>query len=69
MIDDTSLETVRTMRPEPGATMAHVEFTRDGARALVSTWQEEGAVIVCDAKILEEITHLPMRKSSGKYNE
>lgn len=68
VIDKESLEIVKTLRPEEGATVAHVEFTRDGSHALVSIWEDEGAVIVYDAKTLEEIRRLPMRKPSGKYN-
>lgn len=68
VIDKQSLKIVRTLRPVPGATVAHVEFTRDGRHALVSVWEDDGAVIVYDAKTLEEITRLPMRKPSGKYN-
>ncbi|AVO38621.1 cytochrome D1 domain-containing protein [Pukyongiella litopenaei] len=68
VIDKQSLEIVRTLRPEPGATVAHVEFTRDGRYALVSVWEDDGAVIVYDANTLEEVRRLPMRKPSGKYN-
>jgi len=68
IIDKQSLKIVRTLRPVPGATVAHVEFTRDGEEALVSVWEDDGAVIVYDAATLEEITRLPMRKPSGKYN-
>lgn len=68
VIDKQSLEIVRTLRPVPGATVAHVEFTRDGKHALVSVWEEDGAVIVFDAETLQEVTRLPMRKPSGKYN-
>lgn len=68
VIDKQSLEIVKTLRPVPGATVAHVEFTRDGRHALVSVWEENGAVIVYDAATLEEVTRLPMNKPSGKYN-
>jgi hypothetical protein len=68
VIDKQNLEIVRTLRPVPGATVAHVEFTRDGAHALVSVWEDDGAVIVYDAQTLEELQRLPMRKPSGKYN-
>ncbi len=68
VIDKETLQIVRTLRPVPGATVAHVEFTRDGRHALVSVWEEDGAVIVYDAATLQEITRLPMRKPSGKYN-
>jgi cytochrome c553 len=68
VIDKETLEIVRTMRPVPGATVAHVEFDRTGRHALVSVWEDEGAVIVYDAATLEEVKRLPMRKPSGKYN-
>lgn len=68
IIDKQSLEIVRTLRPEPGKTLAHTEFTRDGKYALVSLWEDDGAVIVYDAKTLAEVRRLPMRKPSGKYN-
>ncbi|NDW47035.1 nitrite reductase [Ruegeria sp. PrR005] len=68
VIDKQSLEIVRTLRPAPGQTVAHVEFTRDGRYALVSVWEEDGAVIVYDASTLEEVRRLPMKKPSGKYN-
>ncbi|SFT38560.1 nitrite reductase [Sedimentitalea nanhaiensis] len=68
VIDKQSLEIVKTLQPEPGATVAHVEFTRDGRYALVSIWEDDGAVIVYDAATLEELRRLPMRKPSGKYN-
>ncbi len=68
VIDKQSLEIVKTLRPAPGKTVAHVEFTRDGSHALVSIWEDDGAVIVYDAQTLEEVRRLPMRKPSGKYN-
>ena len=68
IIDKRSLEIVRTLRPEPGKTAAHVEFTRDGAYALVSLWEMDGAIIVYDAKTFEEVRRIPMVKPSGKYN-
>ncbi len=68
VIDKQSLEIVKTIRPVEGATVAHVEFTKDGRYALVSVWEDDGAVIVYDAATLEEVKRLPMRKPSGKYN-
>ncbi len=68
IIDKQSLSIVKTLRPAPGATVAHVEFDRHGKYALVSVWEDDGAVIVYDAKTLEEIKRIPMRKPSGKYN-
>lgn len=68
VIDKQTLEVAETLRPAPGKTSAHVEFTKDGAYALVSIWEDEGALVVYDAETLEEIRRLPMRKPSGKYN-
>lgn len=68
IIDKQSLEIVKTLRPVPDATVAHVEFTKDGSHALVSVWEEDGEVLVYDAKTLEIVKRLPMRKPSGKYN-
>ena len=68
VIDKNSLEIVRTLRPEPGKTAAHVEFTRDGRYALLSIWDEDGALVIYDASTLEEVKRLPMKKPSGKYN-
>lgn len=68
VIDKRTLEIVKTLRPAPGKTAAHVEFDRDGRRALLSIWDPDGAVVVYDSATLEEIKRLPMRKPSGKYN-
>lgn len=68
IIDKQSLEIVRTLQPVPGATVAHVEFTKDGRYALVSVWEDDGEVLVYDATTLEIVKRLPMRKPSGKYN-
>jgi hypothetical protein len=68
VIDKATFEIVKTLRPAPGKTAAHVEFTRDGRYALVSIWEDEGALVVYDANTLEEVKRLPMRKPSGKYN-
>jgi len=68
VIDKRTLEIVKTLRPAPGKTAAHVEFTRDGKYALLSIWDPDGAVVVYDAATLEEVKRLPMNKPSGKYN-
>jgi hypothetical protein len=68
VIDKATLEIVRTLRPEPGKTAAHVEFTRDGRFALLSIWEMDGAIVVYDARTLEEVRRIPMVKPSGKYN-
>lgn len=68
VFDKRTLEMVKTLRPEPGKTSAHVEFTRDGRYALVSLWETDGALVVYDAATLEEVKRIPMCKPSGKYN-
>lgn len=68
VIDKERLEVVRELRPEPGKTLAHVEFTRDGRYFLASLWEQAGAIIVYDARTLEEVKRLPMSKPVGKYN-
>ena len=68
VIDKQTLEIVRTLRPVPGKTSGHIEFTRDGKKALLSIWEMDGEVIVYDAGSLEEIKRLPMSKPVGKYN-
>jgi hypothetical protein len=68
VIDKNALEIVKTLRPAPGKTAAHVEFTRNGRYALLSIWDMDGAIVVYDAKTLEEVKRIPMKKPSGKYN-
>jgi mono/diheme cytochrome c family protein/DNA-binding beta-propeller fold protein YncE len=68
VIDKQSLEVVATLKPAPGKTTAHVEFTRDGRYALASVWEINGALIVYDAATLKEVKRIPMVKPSGKYN-
>jgi len=68
VIDKKTLEIVKTLRPAPGKTAAHVEFTRDGKYALLSIWDPDGAVVVYDADTLKEVKRIPMNKPSGKYN-
>jgi len=68
VIDKETLEIVKTLRPAPGKTAAHAEFTRDGRYVLVSIWDMKGALVVYDAKTLAEVKRIPMVKPSGKYN-
>jgi len=68
VIDKRSLEVVAELRPAPGKTVAHIEFTADGRYALASIWEMDGAVVVYDAASLKEVKRLPMIKPSGKYN-
>jgi DNA-binding beta-propeller fold protein YncE/cytochrome c553 len=68
VIDKVTLEVVAEVRPVPGKTLAHVEFTRDGRYVLASLWEDEGALIVFDAQTLKEVKRIPMQKPVGKYN-
>lgn len=68
ILDTRTLELVQTIRPRPGTTAGHVEFTADGSHALVSIWDDDGAVVVYDAQTLEEVKRIPMRRPVGKYN-
>ncbi len=67
-IDRETLEVARRFAVEPGDTLAHVEFTRDGRYALASLWRDDGAVIVFDTQSLEEVKRLPMKRPVGKYS-
>jgi mono/diheme cytochrome c family protein/DNA-binding beta-propeller fold protein YncE len=68
LIDKETLEVVATLKPAPGRTAAHVEFTRDGRYALASLWEMDGALVVYDAATWKEVKRIPMVKPSGKYN-
>ena len=68
VIDKQTLEVVRRLTPVPGKTLAHVEFDRYGRYVLASLWEDPGALIVFDARTLEEVKRIPMRKPVGKYN-
>ena len=68
IIDKQKLEIVAQLRPSPGKVAAHTEFTRDGKYALVSIWEQDGELVIYDAKTLKEVKRIPMKKPSGKYN-
>lgn len=68
IIDKATLEIVTTLVPSSGKTSGHVEFTRDGRYALLSIWENDGALVVYDADTLEEVKRIKMNKPSGKYN-
>jgi mono/diheme cytochrome c family protein/WD40 repeat protein len=67
IIDKRTLEPVASVR-EPGRTLAHIEFTKDGRYALASLYENDGALIVYDAATFKEVKRLPMSKPVGKYN-
>ena len=71
VIDKEKLEVVAELKPAPGKTFAHVEFTRDGKYVLASLWERKadgGAIIVFDAATFKEVKRIPMDKPVGKYN-
>ena len=68
VIDKSTLKIVKTLRPAPGKTAAHIEFDKQGQHALLSIWDMDGELIVYNAETLKEIKRLPMKKPSGKYN-
>jgi len=68
ILDERTLEIVRTLQPSPGKTTGHVEFSRDGRYALVSVSELDGELVVYDAATFEIVKRLPMRKPVGKYN-
>jgi len=68
VIDKSTLEIVKTLKPVPGKTSGHIEFNRDGSRALLSIWEMEGEILVYDSFTLEVVKRLPMSKPVGKYN-
>ncbi len=68
VIDKQTLDIVKTLIPEAGKTSAHIEFDRHGCHALVSIWEDDGALVIYNMRTLEEVKRIPMKKPSGKYN-
>jgi len=68
IIDKRTLEIVKTLRPAKGKTAGHIEFDRYGKYAVLSIWEDDGALVIYDSETLEEVKRIPMRKPSGKYN-
>ncbi len=66
VIDKRTLKIVKTLRPAPGKTAAHVEFDRYGRYALLSIWDVDGAVVVYDAKIAGGSQTHPNEQAVGK---
>ncbi|MDO8932417.1 MAG: cytochrome D1 domain-containing protein, partial [Rhodocyclaceae bacterium] len=68
VIDKRTLEKVAEVKTDPGKTLAHIEFTRDGRYALASLWERKadgGALIVFDAATFREVKRIPMDKPVG----
>ena len=68
IIDKRTLEIVKTLRPVPGKTAAHVEFDKTGRYAVLSIWDMDGAIIIYDARTFEEVKRIKMVRPAGKYN-
>lgn len=68
IIDTRTLDIVETITPEPGRTLGHAEFTRNGRFVLLSVMEQDGAVLVADAGDFRVIKRLPMSHPVGKYN-
>ena len=68
VIDKQKLEVVAQIAADPGQTLAHVEFTRDGRYALASLWEMDGALLVIDTETLKVVKRIPAKKPVGKYN-
>ena len=65
IIDKETLEIVAELKPEPGKTFAHVEFTKDGKYVLASLWEMDGALIIYDAATLEG-SEAPADEEAGR---
>ncbi len=68
LIDKKTFEVVGEVTPEPGKKAMHIEFTKEGSFALVSIWEDDGAVVVYDSRSLKPVKSLPFKKPVGKYN-
>jgi len=68
LVDKATQKVAKTLIPSDGKKAMHIEFTKDGRYALVSIYEEEGALVIYDAFNLNEIKRLPFKKPAGKYN-
>jgi cytochrome c553 len=68
LIDKKTLEVTGEVIPKPGKKAMHIEFTKEGSFALVSIWEDDGAVVVYDTRSLKPVKSLPFKKPVGKYN-
>ncbi|MEZ5912353.1 MAG: cytochrome D1 domain-containing protein [Paracoccaceae bacterium] len=68
LIDKQSLDVVAVLEPEPGKTVAHTEFTRDGSRARGVDLEDDGAVVVFDASQPCRTDAATDAQALGKYN-
>ncbi|MBI5232938.1 MAG: c-type cytochrome [Deltaproteobacteria bacterium] len=68
LINKQTFENEKTLVPEAGKKAMHIEFSKDGRNALISVWEDDGAVKIYDTKTLELVKTLPFKKPVGKYN-
>jgi hypothetical protein len=69
LVEKETLELLEeALTPKPGKMAMHIEFTADGKQALVSVWDDDGAVVIYDSASLEERGRLPYVMPVGKYN-
>ncbi|MBW7957413.1 MAG: c-type cytochrome [Deltaproteobacteria bacterium] len=68
LIDKKTLAISGEVVPEPGKKAMHIEFTRDGAFALVSVSEDDGRIAVYDTRSLEPVKSIPFKRPVGKYN-
>lgn len=68
IIEKDSLKVIKDITPEEGKRAMHIEFTKDGRYALVSIYEEDGAVVIYDNRTFKEIKRIPFVKPVGKYN-
>jgi YVTN family beta-propeller protein len=67
VIDVRSLEIVETLRPVPGESSWHPEFTYDGSAVYVVS-QTGNAVVVYDSESFEEIARIEAKTPSAVFN-
>lgn len=68
LMDKRTLSITGEVVPEPGKKAMHIEFTRDGAYALVSVPEDDGKVVIYDSRSLEPRKAVPFKRPLGKYN-
>jgi WD40 repeat protein len=66
LVDKQTLEIGAVLRPVPGKTPGHVQFSRDGRYALVSILGDAGEIVVFDAETLEMLTRITVGSNSSR---
>ena len=68
VVDKETLDVVASLTPEPGATLLHLEFDRDGRRAFASLRKTDGVLVVFDAHAPREVKRIPLATTGRVYN-